>query len=197
MFKGTMSRPRSGEITRLLAAAGEGDRQAARELLPLVYEDLRGLARSRLRKQRRGETITTTDLVHEAWLRLVSQGDPGWEGRRHFYGSAARAMRNILVEQTRKKSALKRDAARRRELDEDLGSVVDGPPLEDVISVGDALEKFEREHARAAEVVWLRFFAGLTMPEVAEVMSTSLATAERDWRFARAWLQNELGRKDL
>ena len=183
----------------MLVAAGKGDRQAARDLLPLVYDDLRGLAHNRLRALKQGQTITTTDLVHESWLRLISSGDPGWESRRHFYGAAARAMRNILVEQARHKSALKRDSSRKRELgdDEMVAILVEEPPIEDVVSVGDALEKLEKEHARPAEVVWLRFFAGLTMPETAEVLSISLATAERDWRFARAWLQGELGRKDL
>jgi RNA polymerase sigma factor (TIGR02999 family) len=183
-------------ITETLHAAARGDRQAAQDLLPLVYEDLKDLAHGRLKRLRKGETITSTDLVHESWLRLVGRGDPGWEGRRHFYGAAARAMRNILVERMRRKSSLKRDVSRKEPLDlQDV--VVQDPPLEDMLSVGEALERLERDHERPAEIVWLRFFAGLTMPEVAELLSISLATAERDWRFARAWLQNELGRAEL
>ncbi len=190
-----MGRGAEQAIAEALHAAARGDRQAARDLLPLVYEDLKGLAHGRLKRLRKGETITSTDLVHESWLRLVARGDPGWEGRRHFYGAAARAMRNILVERMRMKSSLKRDASRREEHDlEDV--LVQDPPLEDVLSVGEALEKLEQEHPRPAEIVWLRFFAGLTMPEVAEILSISLATAERDWRFARAWLQGELGRSE-
>jgi RNA polymerase sigma factor (TIGR02999 family) len=188
--------PAREEITRVLKAAAEGDRSAAEELLPLVYEDLKDLARSRLRRQRRGETITTTDLVHDSWLRLLAAGDPGWESRRHFFGAAARAMRNILVEKVRRKSALKRDAARRVELDDDLPEIEAGPELEDVIAVGDALERLEREHVRPAEVTWLRFFGGLSMPEVAEVLGISLASAERDWRFARAWLAGVLEQRE-
>lgn len=181
------------EITTILRAAAAGDRQAARDLLPLVYDDLKGLAHVRLRGLKRGETITTTDLVHDCWLRLVGQGDPGWESRRHFYGAAARAMRNILVERVRKKSTLKREISRRVELPEEVAVLDDGGVAqEDVLAVGEALERFEHEHPRPAEVVWLRFFGGLSMPEVAEVLSISLASAERDWRFARAWLQTEL-----
>jgi RNA polymerase sigma factor (TIGR02999 family) len=183
------------EITRVLLAAGAGDREAAQELLPLVYDELKDLARARLGRLRRGETITTTDLVHDAWLRLIGAGDPGWESRRHFFGAAARAMRNILVEQARRKGSLKREAARRVELDEGLIVVATEPELADVLAVGDALERLEREHARPAEVTWLRFFGGLSMPEVAEVLSISLASAERDWRFARAWLAHQLDRQ--
>ena len=191
-----MVRRTQSSIAATLAAAARGDRQAAQDLLPLVYEDLKGVAHGRMRGLRRGETITTTDLVHESWLRLIARGDPGWDGRRHFFGAAARAMRNIVVERLRMKSSLKREAARLEAL-ESRDVLVQDPPLEDVLSVGEALDKLEREHARPAEIVWLRFFAGLTMAEVAELMAISQATAERDWRFARAWLQNELGRKEL
>jgi len=184
------------EIARILQAAAGGDRQAAKDLLPLVYEDLKDLARARLRLLRKGETITTTDLVHDSWLRIIGAGDPGWESRRHFFGAAARAMRNILVEKARRMSALKREASRRVELDDDLPEITPGAELEDVIAVGDALERLERLHVRPAEVTWLRFFGGLSMPEVAEVLSISLASAERDWRFARAWLQSELEQRE-
>ena len=184
------------EITRVLKAAAAGDRQAAQALLPLVYEDLKDLARARLRRMRKGETVTTTDLVHDSWLRLVAAGDPGWESRRHFFGAAARAMRNILVEKVRRKSALKRDVARRVELDDDIPDIDTGPKLEDVIAVGEALERLERDHERPAEVTWLRFFGGLSMPEVAEVLGISLASAERDWRFARAWLAGVLEQRE-
>jgi len=185
------------EIGRVLRQAAAGDRLAAQELLPLVYIDLKGLAHARLIRVKKGHTIQTTDLVHESWLRLVEHGDPGWESRRHFFGAAARAMRNILVEQARRQMSVKRDASRKSALPTSLPEIATTPPVEDVLSVGEALDKFEQSHPRAAEVVWLRFFDGLSMPEVAELTGVSLATAERDWRFARAWLQEELGRDNF
>src|SRR5262245_22529580 len=120
------------EIARILLAAAKGDRQAAQELLPLVYEDLKDLARARLRRLRKGETITTTDLVHDSWLRIMGAGDPGWESRRHFFGAAARAMRNILVEKARRMSALKREASRRVDIDAGLPATKAGPGHEGV-----------------------------------------------------------------
>jgi len=180
------------EITKALQAVAEGQREAIDALLPLVYEEMKGLAHARLRKAGKGGTIQTTDLVHESWMRLLKNGDPEFESRRHFFGAAARAMRNILIEQARRHASLKRDAARKHELDTDLPQIVTDPPLEDVLSLSDVLEQLEKEHPRPAEVVSLRFFGGLSMPEVAEILGLSLATAERDWRFARAWLQHEL-----
>lgn len=187
----------TNELGTVLRRAAAGDRQAAKELLPLVYGDLKGLAHARLARVQKGHTIQTTDLVHESWLRLVENGDPGWEGRRHFFGAAARAMRNILVEEARRRTSVKRDASRKRELPTGMPEIATDPPVEDVLSVGEALDKFEKDHPRAAEIVWLRFFDGLSMPEVAELTGISLATAERDWRFARAWLQEELGRDNF
>jgi RNA polymerase sigma factor (TIGR02999 family) len=186
---------RSEGITRLLRAAADGDQGAGAELLPLVYDDLKDLAHVRLARFGGARDIQTTDLVHEAWLRLLRHADPGWEGRRHFFGAAARAMRNILVEQTRRQLALKRDGVGRVEAGTDLPAVRSAVPVEDVISLGEALDRFQLEHPQAAEVVWLRFFNGFTMPEVAEVIGLSLATAERDWRFAKAWLRQVLERE--
>jgi len=185
---------RTEGITRLLASAGS-DPGAEARLLDLVYEELKDLAHGRKRRFGGGGEIETTDLVHESWLRLVRVADPGWEGRRHFFGAAARAMRNILVEQARRRSTRGGDAAS----EDDLAGVLPEPgvPVEDVLSLGEALERLEKEHQRAAEVVWLRFFNGFTMPETAEVMGISLATAEREWRFARAWLSQVLERDVL
>jgi RNA polymerase sigma factor (TIGR02999 family) len=180
------------EITKALQAVSGGRRNAIEELLPLVYEEMKGLAHARLRKVGKNGTIQTTDLVHESWMRLINNGDPDFESRRHFYGAAARAMRNILVEQARRHASLKRDSARKRELATDVAEIVTDPPIEDVLSLNEVLERLEQEHERPAEVVSLRFFGGLAMPEVAEILGLSLATAERDWRFARAWLQHEL-----
>ncbi len=188
---------RAEEITRLLQAAAAGDRAAAGEVLPLIYEELRELAHGRRARLGHGASILTTELVHEAWLRLLRGGDPGWESRRHFFGAAARAMRNILVEEGRRRRAQKRDAAREKQTTSELPELRTAAPIEDVISVGDALERMEVDHPRPAEIVWLRFFNGFTMPEVAETLGISLATAEREWRFARAWLQNELGQEKV
>jgi RNA polymerase sigma factor (TIGR02999 family) len=185
---------RSEGITRLLRAAAGGDSAARADLLPLIYDDLKELAHARLARYGRAAEVRTTDLVHEAWLRLLRSFDPGWEGRRHFFGAAARAMRNILVEQARRQLALKRDAARGEQTTTDLPALRPAVPLEDVISLGDALERFQEAHPQAAEIVWLRFFNGFTMPEVAEVVGLSLATAEREWRFAKAWLRQVLER---
>ncbi|TDJ71138.1 MAG: sigma-70 family RNA polymerase sigma factor [Planctomycetota bacterium] len=185
----------TSEITRLLIAGDE--KEAAEALLPLVYEELKGMAHVQVARLGKGKTLSTTDVVHESWIRLVGRGDPGWEGRRHFFGAAAQAMRNVLVDAARRRQSLKRDASRNRELDAELAELVTDPPLDDVLSVDEALTKLEEQHARCAQIVSLRFFAGLSMPEAAEIAGISLATAERDWRFARAWLQKELGRSEL
>jgi RNA polymerase sigma factor (TIGR02999 family) len=174
-------------ITRLLAAAGD-DPGAEDELLGLVYGELKVLAHARLVRFGAGQEIQTTELVHEVWLRLLRRADPGWQGRRHFFGVAARAMRDILVEQYRRKGARKRDGLVEKDATGSIPELTSGVPIEDVLSLGEALERFQVEHPRPAEVVWLRFFNGFTMPETAEVMGLSLATAEREWRFARAWL---------
>jgi RNA polymerase sigma factor (TIGR02999 family) len=185
----------TSEITRLLIAGG--DKDAAESLLPLVYKELKGIAHMQVERLGRGKTLSTTDVVHESWIRLLGRGDPGWEGRRHFFGAAALAMRNVLVDAARRRQSLKREASRNREIEVDLPELVTNPPLEDILSVDEALTKLEQEDARCAQIVSLRFFAGLSMPEAAEVAGVSLATAERDWRFARSWLQNELGRGEL
>jgi RNA polymerase sigma factor (TIGR02999 family) len=168
-------------------------RIAASRLLPLVYEDLRQLARARVAKLAHGHTMRATELVHEAWMRVVANGDPGWDGRAHFFGAAANAMRNILVEQARRRGALKRDVSRKEALVDDMPEVIEPLPFADILSLHEAMLELEREHARPAQVVELRFFSGLSMPEIAQALATSLPTVERDWRFARAWLQDRLG----
>jgi len=184
---------RESQITRALASA-EGDATAGGRLLPLVYEELKALAHVRLARAP-AQTLATTDLVHECWMRLAA-GGVDFESRRHFFGAAANAMRNILVEEARRRSSLKRDASRRVELPTALPAFETALPIEDVLTFDEALARLERDHARAARVVGLRFFTGLSMPEVAEVVDASLATVERDWRFARAWLQKELERAE-
>ncbi|MCI0588774.1 MAG: ECF-type sigma factor [Planctomycetes bacterium] len=180
-------------ITECLRRVGSGDRRAGKELLGLVYEELRAIARGRVARVGRAQTVQATDLVHEAWIRLFANAPPGFENRAHFFGAAANAMRNILVEQARRKGSRKRDVSRKAKLSGDLPEVLPGAPVEDVLSLHEALGKLESAHERPAKVVSLHFFAGLSMPEVAEVAGVSLATAERDWKFARSWLQREMG----
>ena len=180
------------QLSELLQAAGTGDHQAAERILPMVYTELRKLAHARMAKLPAGQTIQATELVHEAWMRLVANGDPGWESKGHFFGAAANAIRNILVDQARRKSSAKRDGSRRRDLATDLPDLAPALPVQDLLSLHDALEQLEQGHPRPARVVTLRFFSGLAMPQVAEVLELSLATAERDWRFARSWLQDAM-----
>ena len=178
------------EITRVLQELGEG-RRSSEELLPLVYEELRALARSRMAREVPGQTLQATALVHEAYLRLVGDADPGWNGRGHFFGAAALAMRRILVEQARRKGRLKHGGGQRR-LDVDDAVLAIEPPDADVLAVDQAVRRMEREDPRKGRIVDLRYFAGLTAKETAEVMGLSLGTIEREWRFIKAWLQTEL-----
>jgi RNA polymerase sigma factor (TIGR02999 family) len=180
-------------MRRVLDQATGGERTAETRLFALLYEDLRELAHERRGAMGRNESLRTTDLVHDCWLRLYGGAEPQWENRRHFFGAAANAMRNILVDRARRRSALKRDERRKQELeDDDLPEFACGEPVIDVLSLHLSLEELEQQHPRPAQVVTLRFFAGLTMPEIAEVLGISLASAERDWRFGRAWLQHAL-----
>lgn len=181
----------TGEITRLLSSWRDGDEAAAEALLPLVYRELRRLASARLSRERVGHTLQPTELVHEAWLRLVGS-DPGTvESRSHFFAAAASAMRRILVEHARRRSAEKRGGGQRPlVLDPERTPAVDGDP--DVLDVHRALEDLERVNPRQGRLVELRFFGGLTMPEAAEILGISLATSERDWTAARVWLRRRL-----
>lgn len=183
---------RTEEMRRALEAAADGDRAAESSLFALLYEDLKDLARSRRSSLARHESLRTTDLVHESWLRLGGGVLPRFESRRHFFGAAANAMRNVLVDEARRRSALKREAGRKQELDGELPELVTEEPITDVVALHLALEELERDHPRPARVVEQRFFAGLTMEEIADVLGISRASAERDWRFGRAWLQRRL-----
>lgn len=171
---------------------GEPSHIDAERLLPLVYDELRELARARVAKLARGHTLQATELVHEAWMRVVAGGDPGWDSRAHFFGAAANAMRNILVEQARRRFSQKRDAKRKEELPSELPELEHELPFEDVLTLHEALGELEKGHERPAKVVMLRFFGGLSMPDIAAMLDISLPTAERDWRFARSWLQDRL-----
>ncbi|HEX6811995.1 MAG TPA: ECF-type sigma factor [Planctomycetota bacterium] len=188
-----MGPPTNASAIATVLARAKTDRVAAESLLPLVYEELRQLARARVARLARGQTIRATELVHEAWMRVVAGGDPGWDGRAHFFGAAANAMRNILVEQARRRTAQKRDAQKKVVLSDDMPDLETQLPFVDILSLHEALLEFEKSHERPAKVVELRFFSGLSMPEIAQALATSLPTVERDWRFARAWLQDRLG----
>jgi RNA polymerase sigma factor (TIGR02999 family) len=183
---------RMSDVTRLLEAAGQGDGQAAADLLPLVYGELRKLAAVRLAAEAPGQTLPPTALVHEAYLRLVGQ-DPAqpWKGRGHFFGAAAEAMRRILVDAARRKQAGKRGGDRRREpLSRVDASVPESD--DDLLALDEALTRLEAADPAKAAVVKLRYFTGLTMEQVAEVQGVSLATANRAWAFARAWLYQQV-----
>jgi RNA polymerase sigma factor (TIGR02999 family) len=181
------------EVTRILEAIDQGEPGAADRLLPLVYEELRRLAAARLARERPGQTLQATALVHEAYLRLVDGGDAKpWNDRGHFFGAAAEAMRRILVENARRKARHRHGGGLRRvELDAAC-SLAEPPPEDDLLALDEALDRLAALEPKRAEVVKLRFFAGLTMPEVAGAMGVSLATAERYWAFARTWLFAEL-----
>lgn len=164
----------------------------AADLLPELYGELRRLAAALTAQLRPGQTLNATALVHEAYLRLVGTQDPGWEGRRHFFGSAARAMREILIEQARRKGSQKRGGdAQRVELVEGLAIIE--PPADDLLALDEAIEQLQTEKPHLAEVVHLRFYAGLSVEETAGVVGRSVSTVVREWRFARAWLAGRLG----
>jgi RNA polymerase sigma factor (TIGR02999 family) len=166
--------------------------QAATELLPVVYAELRRLAASMASRLPPGQTLQPTALVHEAYLRLVGDKDPGWNGRRHFFGAAARAMRDILVDQARRKGARKHGGgARRVELNEGLAVIE--PPADDLLAVDDAIQALQAEKPHLAEIASLRYFAGLSADETAAILGISASTLAREWRFARAWLSRRLG----
>jgi RNA polymerase sigma factor (TIGR02999 family) len=187
-----MSLPGDSRITAVLQAAQAGDRQAAADLLPLVYAELRQLARARLAREAPGQTLTPTALVHEAYLRVAGDSDVTWEGRQHFFFAAARAMREILVEQARRKAGPKRGGDRRRQELDDACAVLE-PPSGDVLAVHEALKELEGRDPLAAQIVLLRYFTGLTMDETAAVLGQAERTLDRHWRYIRAWLMKRLG----
>lgn len=181
---------RSTTLTRTLAAAGNGDRKAAAELLPQVYEALRELARARLARLPPGATLQPTALVHEAYIKLVGKADPGWEGQAHFFGAAAQAMRNILVDQARRKGSLKRGGSAQRVDDFELA--IESPP-DDILALDEALTELEKQDERKARVVMLHYFGGLTLEETAATLGISVPTVQREWRFTRSLLFTRLG----
>ena len=189
---GSKARLGAEPVTEALRKVARGDAGEVDRLMALVYDDLHRLARSKLAGMAPGQTLQTTALVHEAWMRVSKPQRESWDSRAHFFGAASRAMRNILVDQAR------RQAARARDTDEPLDSeavpVIETSeaPSADMLALDDSLGKLEALDPRKAQVVMLRFFAGLSMGAVADVLEVSIATVERDWRFARAWLQDQI-----
>jgi RNA polymerase sigma factor (TIGR02999 family) len=183
--------PSDHPVTQLLQAAAGGEGRASAELLPLVYDELRRLADSQLRKAPPGHTLQPTALVHEAYLRLVGSADPGWQGRGHFFFAAARAMHDILVEHARRKLSLKRGGGRKRMDPSQVTLAVEVPP-DEMLALSESLQRLEKREPRKHQIVLLRFFAGMTNEEAAEMLGVTTRTVERDWRFARAWLHREL-----
>jgi RNA polymerase sigma factor (TIGR02999 family) len=180
------------EVTRILSAIEGGDPSAAEQLLPLVYEELRKLAAQKMARERPGQTLDATGLVHEAYLRLVNTEEAQhWSSRGHFFAAAAEAMRRILVDNARRRHARKRGGDLERI---DLPELPDrsGDEPVDLLALDEALTKLEEEHPQKARVVKLRFFAGFTLEETAEMVGISRATAQRDWAYARAWLFGRL-----
>jgi RNA polymerase sigma factor (TIGR02999 family) len=187
-----MSAEMNQPVTELLRAAQAGDAAAAERLLAAVYEELHQLARARMAHLPPGQTLQPTALVHEAYMRLTDKTEVGWESRRHFFFAAARAMRDILVEQARRKARPVRGGGRRRqELDE--ACAVLEPPAEDVLAVHEALDELEKQDPVKAQIVLLRYFSGLTTAETAEVLGMAERTLDRQWRYVRAWLLDRLG----
>jgi RNA polymerase sigma factor (TIGR02999 family) len=183
------------DVTHWLNAIDQGDPQAASQLLPLVYEELRRLAAKKLAHEKPGQTLDATALVHEAYLRLVQSvkdesaraDDRNWANRRHFFAAAAEAMRRILVENARRKQRGKHGGGRRRQY-ADLDAIHAGGPAQELLALHEALEQFAAHDPRKAKLVELRFFAGLTLEQAAGCLDISLSTADRAWRYARAWL---------
>jgi RNA polymerase sigma factor (TIGR02999 family) len=182
------------EVTRLLVAIGDGDRQASNELLPLVYQELRRLARSKMAQERSEHTLQATALVHEAYLRLVGDEGPSWDGRGHFFAAAAEAMRRILIEHARRKNSFKRGGQLERVAMEEADPEIccPGGDLDQLLEVNDALDRLAEVDAGKADLVKLLYFAGLNLEEAAAAQGISRTTAYRHWLFARAWLHDAM-----
>lgn len=182
-------------LTRALAETCSGDRRAAAELIPLVYQELKELARSRMAHVPPGNTLQPTALVHEAFLRVVGDQDPGWDSKGHFFAAAAEAMRQALVDQARRKNRVKRGGGKKRMELEDF-EVPLAQPVEDILALDEALERLRTDDPRKAQIVSLRYFAGLSREETAAALGVSLATVDRDWRYIVARLHKELAESE-
>jgi RNA polymerase sigma factor (TIGR02999 family) len=183
------------DVTRILNAIEQGDAKAAGELLPLVYEELRRLATHKMSQEPPGQTLQATALVHEAYIRLVGSEARGWSGRTHFFAAAAEAMRRILIENARRKQRYKHGGFQKKvDLDDALLSIE--APSTNLIALDEALAKLAKEDPVKAKLVELRYFAGLTVEQAAEILNFSPRTIKRYWRYTRAWLYKEISRCD-
>jgi RNA polymerase sigma factor (TIGR02999 family) len=182
------------EITVILNRIEQGDSQAADQLLPLVYGELRKLAAAKMAREPPGQTLQATALVHEAWLRLGGEQQPAWQNRAHFFGAAAESMRRILIERARRRRAVRHGGGLKREDVDDPAVAIAAPGGTDdeLLAVHEALERLASHDARKAELVKLRYFVGLTIEQAAEVLGVAPPTAKRDWAYARAWLFKEI-----
>jgi RNA polymerase sigma factor (TIGR02999 family) len=180
------------DVTRILDAIGQGDAQAAGELLPLVYQELRRVAAHKMASENPGQTLQPTALVHEAWLKLVGQEDRKWQDKTHFFAAAAEAMRRILVDNARRKRTQRHGGDHQRVGLEEVNLAVQND--EQLLAVNDALEKLAAKDNEKAQLVKLRYFVGMTIEEAAQVLGISEGTAKRHWAYARAWLANEMRR---
>lgn len=181
----------STPLTIALDAATRGDRRAAAELLPLVYAELRKLAHSRMAHLPPGNTLQTTALVHEAYMRVAGTHDPGWDGKGHFFAAAAESMRQVLVDQARRKKRLKRGGDKKR-IDVADFEVPLASPVDDILAMDEAIERLKQDDERKAQIVVLRYFAGLTRDETAAILGVSVATIDREWRYILARLHKEI-----
>ena len=179
-------------VTELLVRWRAGDQEALQDLVPLVYQELRAMAHGQLRAERAGHTLQSTALVHEAYLKLVKQGPPEVQNRAHFFGVAARLIRQILVDYARSHGAAKRGVACRVELEEGLG--IPGKAAVDVLALNEALNELAKRDEQQSRIVELRFFGGLTLEETSKVLGISSATVKRDWKMAKAWITREIRR---
>ena len=184
------------DVTRILNAIEQGDAQATEKLLPLVYDELRLLAAQKMSQEPPGQTLQATALVHEAYLRLVEAKDQSWNSRGHFFKAAAEAMRRILVENARRKGRIKRGGGFQRvELSESAPAEPEQYVSSEIIALDEALDRLTQKDKLKADLVKLRYFAGLTIPQVAQILDISHATAERHWTYARCWLRSEIDRQ--
>jgi RNA polymerase sigma factor (TIGR02999 family) len=184
------------EVTRILNLIENGEPSASEQLLPLIYDELRSYASQKLANEKSGQTLQATALVHEVFLRLVgSENEAKWNGKSHFFGAAAEAMRRILIDRAREKKSQRRGGGRNRENLADIEPAMD-VPSDDLLALDEALKRLETLDPRKAQLVKLRYFSGLTIPQAAQVLGISTATADRDWSFARFWMHAEIKKGD-
>jgi len=181
------------EFTRIINAIEQGDPKAVEELLPLVYEELRVLAAQKMAQEKPGQTLQATALVHEAYIRLIGAEAGNWKGRTHFFAAAAEAMRRILIENARRKKRLRHGGDKQRVEMQDADLTIDAP-CDELIALDEALTKLAEENPAKADLVKLRYFAGLTLEQAAEMLGISRATADRYWSYARAWLFDQINK---